>query len=52
MRKIGLSSRKSNFVSRIIMLANGDGSMRHGNNETNDITPMKHRRFVSEDEAL
>jgi hypothetical protein len=31
----------------MIMLANGDGSMQHGNNETNNITPMEHRRFVS-----
>jgi hypothetical protein len=34
------------------MLANGDGSMQHGNNETNNITPMEHRRFVSEDKTL
>jgi hypothetical protein len=48
MRKIGLSSRKTNFPSRIIKLANGDGSKQLGNNETNHITPMEHRRFVSE----
>jgi hypothetical protein len=47
MRKIGLSSRKSNFPSRIIKLANGDGSTQHGNNESKHITPMEHRRFVS-----
>jgi hypothetical protein len=51
MRKIGLSSRKSNFRSRILLLANGDGSVQHGNNETSHITPMEHRRFVSEDKA-
>jgi len=26
--------------------------MQHGNNETNNITPMEHRRFVSEDKTL